>query len=212
MIEYTSVNEMVPQPSGKASDCNSLSAGSTPAGTSIKKNKKKACNNRKNLLLLSSTRPQLNWIERQTTDLKVAGSIPTGRAIKLSIFRDVAQLGSASGLGPEGRRFESCHLDHLNGVLAQLVEHLLCTQGVRSSNLLSSTIYIIYQLINFNRRCSPVGQSDRFIPDRSRVRIPPPPPNLLLLTILDPQRNGQSSRLITGWLQVRILQGPPTYF
>ena len=62
------------------------------------------------------------------------------------IFRDVAQLGSASGLGPEGRRFESCHLDHLNGVLAQLVEHLLCTQGVRSSNLLSSTIYIVLQL------------------------------------------------------------------
>lgn len=27
--------------------------------------------------------------------------------------RDVAQLGSASGLGPEGRRFESCHPDHL---------------------------------------------------------------------------------------------------
>ena len=49
-------------------------------------------------------------------------------------------------MGPEGRRFESCHLDHLNGVLAQLVEHLLCTQGVRSSNLLSSTIYIVLQL------------------------------------------------------------------
>ena len=27
-----------------------------------------------------------------------------------------------------------------NGGLAQLVEHLLCTQGVRSSNLLTSTI------------------------------------------------------------------------
>ena len=25
--------------------------------------------------------------------------------------RDVAQFGSASGLGPEGRRFESCHPD-----------------------------------------------------------------------------------------------------
>ena len=25
--------------------------------------------------------------------------------------RDVAQLGSASGWGPEGRRFESCHSD-----------------------------------------------------------------------------------------------------
>ena len=28
------------------------------------------------------------------------------------IFRDVAQLGSAPGLGPGGRRFESCHPDH----------------------------------------------------------------------------------------------------
>ena len=27
------------------------------------------------------------------------------------IQRDVAQFGSASGLGPEGRRFESCHPD-----------------------------------------------------------------------------------------------------
>ena len=54
-------------------------------------------------------------------------------------------------MGPEGRRFESCHLDHLNGVLAQLVEHLLCTQGVRSSNLLSSTIYIVYyNLVKFS--------------------------------------------------------------
>ena len=26
--------------------------------------------------------------------------------------RGVAQPGSASGLGPEGRRFESCHPDH----------------------------------------------------------------------------------------------------
>ena len=27
-------------------------------------------------------------------------------------FREVAQLGSALGLGPRGRRFESCLLDH----------------------------------------------------------------------------------------------------
>ena len=27
--------------------------------------------------------------------------------------RSVAQPGSASGLGPEGRRFESCHSDHI---------------------------------------------------------------------------------------------------
>ena len=37
------------------------------------------------------------------------GSTPVGRAI---ICRDVAQLGSALGLGPRGRRFESCLPDH----------------------------------------------------------------------------------------------------
>ena len=30
----------------------------------------------------------------------------------LVAHRSVAQPGSASGLGPEGRRFESCHSDH----------------------------------------------------------------------------------------------------
>ena len=44
-----------------------------------------------------------------TTDQKVVGSIPAGRAI---IYRDVAQLGSALDLGSRGRRFESCHPDH----------------------------------------------------------------------------------------------------
>ena len=36
-------------------------------------------------------------------------------------YRDVAQSGSASGLGPEGRRFKSCHPDHFSGAVAQLV-------------------------------------------------------------------------------------------
>ncbi len=40
------------------------------------------------------------------------GSTPVGRAI-IFFARDVAQLGSAPGLGPGGRRFESCHPDHL---------------------------------------------------------------------------------------------------
>ena len=39
-----------------------------------------------------------------TTDQKVRGSTPLGRVIK----REVAQLGRALGLGPRGRRFESC--------------------------------------------------------------------------------------------------------
>ena len=33
---------------------------------------------------------------------------------KLIQLRDVAQSGRASGLGPEGRMFESCHPDHWN--------------------------------------------------------------------------------------------------
>ena len=37
------------------------------------------------------------------------GSTPVGRAI---FFREVAQLGRALGLGPRGRRFESCLPDH----------------------------------------------------------------------------------------------------
>ena len=71
------------------------------------------------------------------------GSTPVGRAI---IKREVAQLGRAHGLGPWGRRFESCLPDHshfisfLFGALAQLGERLLCTQEVSGSIPLGSTI------------------------------------------------------------------------
>ena len=46
-----------------------------------------------------------------TTDQEVMGSTPIGRAIlciDLIYIREVAQLGRALGLGPRGRRFESC--------------------------------------------------------------------------------------------------------
>ena len=70
------------------------------------------------------------------------GSTPFGRAI---ILREVAQLGRALGLGPRGRRFESCLPDHSSyifyGALAQLGERLLCTQEVSGSIPLGSTIY-----------------------------------------------------------------------
>ena len=39
-----------------------------------------------------------------TTDQEVMGSTPIGRVL----LREVAQLGRALGLGPRGRRFESC--------------------------------------------------------------------------------------------------------
>jgi hypothetical protein len=67
-----------------------------------------------------------------TTDQKVRGSSPLGRVV----FREVAQLGRAPGLGPGGRRFESCLPDF--GALAQLGERLLCTQEVSGSIPLGS--------------------------------------------------------------------------
>ena len=65
-----------------------------------------------------------------TTNQAVAGSTPAG-----CVLREVAQLGRALGLGPRGRRFESCLPDSkINfGGLAQLGERLLCTQEVSGS-------------------------------------------------------------------------------
>ena len=53
--------------------------------------------------------------------------------------RGVAQLGSASGLGPEGRRFESCHPDQPYGSLAQLGERLPYKQDVTGSSPVTPT-------------------------------------------------------------------------
>ena len=72
------------------------------------------------------------------------GSTPIGRAIfKVNNYiREVAQLGRALGLGPRGRRFESCLPDRkfkiYYGGLAQLGERLLCTQEVSGSIPLGS--------------------------------------------------------------------------
>ena len=51
----------------------------------------------------------------------------------------VAQSGSASALGAEGRGFKSLHTDQ-NAAIAQLVEQLPCKQQVGSSSLSGSTI------------------------------------------------------------------------
>ena len=62
----------------------------------------------------------------------------------INYIREVAQLGRALGLGPRGRRFESCLPDYFlipfYGGLAQLGERLLCTQEVSGSIPLVSTI------------------------------------------------------------------------
>ena len=71
-----------------------------------------------------------------TTNQKVRGSTPFGC---ISYIREVAQLGRALGLGPRGRRFESCLPDNnFHGALAQLGERLLCTQEVSGSIPLGS--------------------------------------------------------------------------
>ena len=73
------------------------------------------------------------------------GSTPAGRAI-IYYNREVAQLGRALGLGPRGRRFESCLPDHyLFGALAQLGERLPCTQEVSGSIPLGSTKLLKYK-------------------------------------------------------------------
>ena len=56
----------------------------------------------------------------------------------------MAQFGSASGLGPEGRRFKSCHPDHLQGSIAQLGEHLPYKQRVTGSSPVTPTIKTKY--------------------------------------------------------------------
>ena len=61
-----------------------------------------------------------------------------------SNYRDVAQFGSASGLGPEGRRFESCHPDQkFFGSLAQLGERLPYKQDVTGSSPVTPTTMLV---------------------------------------------------------------------
>ena len=50
-------------------------------------------------------------VEQLIRNQQVKGSSP----FIGSIFRGVAQFGSAFGSGPKGRRFKSCHLDQKNG-------------------------------------------------------------------------------------------------
>ena len=69
------------------------------------------------------------------------GSTPIGRVL----LREVAQFGRALGLGPRGRRFESCLPDrNFNYIkiwgLSSPGERLLCTQEVDGSIPLVSTI------------------------------------------------------------------------
>ena len=75
---------------------------------------------------IRATRPWLNWIEQQISNLWVAGSSPAGRArnikphetfafikkhVIIARIRGVAQPGRVLGLGPRCRRFEPSHPD-----------------------------------------------------------------------------------------------------
>ena len=101
----------------------------------------------------------------------VAGSSPVSHPTNLGNFgflfwfnseqnisRWIAQLGSASGLGPEGRGFESLFTDHylvygyissgehknLMVAIAQLVEPRIVIPVVASSSLVSRPILLYY--------------------------------------------------------------------
>ena len=78
-------------------------------------------------------------------------------------MREVAQLGRALGLGPRGRRFESCLPDHFLGALAQLGERLPCTQEVSGSIPLGSTniFSFIFHLEEYPSPAEGIGLENR---------------------------------------------------
>jgi hypothetical protein len=59
------------------------------------------------------------------------------------LTRGVAQPGSASGLGPEGRKFESCLPDHfLHPVLDRENGHQLVIILLRDNNIILCAIFL----------------------------------------------------------------------
>ena len=96
--------------------------------------------------------------------------------------RDVAQFGSASGLGPEGRRFESCHPDqhHNYAGIAQLVEQLICNQQVVGSSPITSSKKgqaLLVPIIMGEFPSGQRGQTVNLLLSASVVRIHPLPPH-----------------------------------
>ena len=121
---------MVPQPSGKAIDCNSVIAGSNLAGTSKwgcggmvdARDLKSLGSNTVRVQLPPSPPLNIGVANAPIAQLdRVSGYEPGGCEFKSCwarhqiIHRDVAQLGRVLDLGSRCRRFESCHPDHLYG-------------------------------------------------------------------------------------------------
>jgi hypothetical protein len=57
-------------------------------------------------------------------------------------YAPLAQPDRAFDYESKGREFESLRARHLDGGIAQLVEHLPCKQGVSGSNPLISTSFL----------------------------------------------------------------------
>ena len=84
-------------------------------------------------------------VEQRSPKPRAEGSSPSAPAIfeKLKL-RGVAQFGSATGLGPVGRGFKSCHPDHFPsfGPLAQRLEQPAHNRSVLGSTPRWPTIFL----------------------------------------------------------------------
>ena len=76
------------------------------------------------------------------------GSNPSANAI----YWSVAQFGRAFGLGPRGRRFESCRSNHYR-TLTQLVEYPSDTRVVDGSNPSRPTIFCFTFILTYTIGC-----------------------------------------------------------
>ena len=103
-------------------------------------------------------------VEHHLANVGVAGSNPVFRSIFIkrlcrfiflkavkTTYREVAQLGRALGLGPRGRRFESCLPDFYNAGMAELADALESGSSVfgrGGSSPLTRIIFIIIYLLH----------------------------------------------------------------
>ena len=130
-------DEVVPQPSGKAIDCNSVIAGSNLAGTSIQW----GCGGMVDARDLKS-------LGSNTVRVQLPPSPPLNSVNKKCA--PIAQLDRAFDYGSKGCGFKSCwarqklKILFFLGMQLSLVEYLIWDQGVAGSNPVIPTIKFIY--------------------------------------------------------------------